>query len=564
MPARMIPASLPPEVRADPKRSAETSVYDQLAADPFLDGAVIFYSCEWVGLDGNLLRDGEADFVIAHPKIGFLVLEVKGGRVRRSVADGKWTTIDREDRVFEIENPVRQAMKSKKIILNALMKRWPGTAPWLTARHGVILPHCSRPANAAQMGAAAPLEIFAFQEDMPTLGARLLPMMVWRPDGSQETLGNLGPTGIALLEDFYGRDIDFSPRLVSMIAECEATIETLTETQGRYLDFLGTTRTALIEGGAGTGKTVLAAERARRAAREGRRVLMLCFNKPLAIALRRELGGSPASVATFHEFCSRMCLASGIDLEAERIGCEEQRFWNERLPELLTDIGLDDPPELYDDLIIDEGQDFKAAWTEALKLFLAPEASLYVFRDDFQNIYGGDDASAAVDTPPLELSENVRNTQHIFAAGNRFRSGREQRCLGPQGVPVSWVPSAPDRTARAVEREVSRLLTAEGVAPSDIAVLCGCAADTSVVRTAPLLAGRPWTAADEPADDRIIVDSIMRFKGLDRPVVVLCEIEAANAEIAYVGLTRAKSHLIVVGSEDAIDKLGRSAAAAAN
>lgn len=564
MPARMIPAMLPPEVRADPKRSAETSVYDQLAADPFLDGAVIFYSCEWVGLDGNLLRDGEADFVIAHPKIGFLVLEVKGGRVRRSVADGKWTTIDREDRVFEIENPVRQAMKSKKIILNALMKRWPGTAPWLTARHGVILPHCSRPANAAQMGAAAPLEIFAFQEDMPTLGARLLPMMVWRPDGSQETLGNLGSTGIALLEDFYGRDIDFSPRLVSMIAECEATIETLTETQGRYLDFLGTTRTALIEGGAGTGKTVLAAERARRAAREGRRVLMLCFNKPLAVALRRELCGSPASVATFHEFCSRMCLASGIDLEAERIGCEEQRFWNERLPEMLTDIGLDDPPELYDDLIIDEGQDFKAAWTEALKLFLAPEASLYVFRDDFQNIYGGADASAAVDTTPLELSENVRNTQHIFAAGNRFRIGREQRCLGPKGVPVSWVPSTPDRTARAVEREVSRLLTAEGVAPCDIAVLCGCGADASILRAAPLLAGRPWAPADEPADDRIILDSIMRFKGLDRPVVVLCEIDAANAEIAYVGLTRAKSHLVVVGSEHAIDKLGRSAAAAAD
>lgn len=559
MPARMIPPALPPEIRNDPKRSAEVAVYDRLAADPILAGTVIFYSCEWLGLDGDLLKDGEADFVVAHPQIGFLVLEVKGGRVRRSVADGKWTTIDRNDEVHEIENPVRQAMKSKKIILKALLKRWPGRPPWLTARHGVILPHCSRPANAAQMGAAAPLEIFAFKEDLANLGARILQMMVWLPDGTREELGKLGPAGIAMLEDFYGRDLDFAPRLSSVIEECEAAIEALTETQCKYLDFLAATKVALIEGGAGTGKTVLAAEKARRAAREGRRVLMLCYNRPLLVQLRQDLAGSPASVATFHEFCGRMCEAVGIDLEAERLANEEQRFWKTRLPELLTDIGLGDPPERYDDLIIDEGQDFKAQWVEALKLFLDPEGSLFAFRDDFQNIYGGDDISAAVSVVPHELSENVRNTQSIFRAGSRFRNGKPQRCLGPEGSPVSWVPAEPDRRARAVEREVSRLLTADGVAPGDIAVLCGCGAEASQMRQNPQIGGRPWTPADEPADDRIIVDSIMRFKGLDRPVVILCEIEAADAEIAYVGLTRAKSHLIVVGTSQAVDRLGRAA-----
>lgn len=49
----------------------------------------------------------------------------------------------------------------------------------------------------------------------------------------------------------------------------------------------------------------------------------------------------------------------------------------------------------------------------------------------------------------------------------------------------------------------------------------------------------------------------MRFKGLDRPVVILCEIEMIDAETAYVGLTRAKSHLIVVGDDKSIDRLGR-------
>lgn len=560
MTARMIPPMLPPEIRSDPKRSAETAVFDLLAEDPILTGTTIFYSCEWVGLDSGLLRDGEADFVVAHPQIGFLVLEVKGGQVRRSIADGKWTTKDRYGEVFEIQNPVRQAMKSKKVILNALKKKWPGNAPWLSARHGVILPHCSKPSNVAHMGAAAPLEIFAFQENLVNLGARLLQMMVWKPDGERETLGGLGPAGIAMLEDFYGRDVEFTPRLSSVIYECEAAIKKLTETQYRYLNFLGSTKKALIQGGAGTGKTVLAEEKARRAARDGRRVLLMCFNRPLLMQMRRELEGSTVSVTTFHEFCARMCLEKGIDIDAERMACEERWFWSVRLPELLTDIGLDIPPEQYDDLIIDEGQDFRSTWVEALDLFLAPEGSLCVFRDDFQNIYSGDDAAAAVQVEPFELTENVRNTQAIFRAGNVFRQGRPQTCLGPEGAPVSWVVCDKNKILRTVERELGRLLTADGIARADIAILSGCGADLSVIRQAPTLAGCHWTPADEPAENCVVVDSIMRFKGLDRPVVILCEIDRTDAEIAYVGLTRAKSHLIVVGDEASIERLDRAQA----
>lgn len=557
----MIPAVLPPEIRNDPKRSGEVAVYDHLATTPFLEGATVFYSCEWLGTFEETLRDGEADFVVAHPKIGYLVLEVKGGRVRRSVADGKWMTEDRHGETATINNPVRQAMKSKKMILAALGERWPGKVPWITARHGVILPHSSRPANPAVLGSAAPIEIFAFREDMPNLGARVLQMMTWTPDGARETLGGLGTIGIGLIEDFYGRDVDFSPRLATMIEDCEAQIAALTATQTRYLDFLAQTDKAIIEGGAGTGKTVLAAERARRAAREGRRVLLLCFNRPLAKMLSAELEGSAAAVATFHEFCSRMCLAAGIDLDAVKASCSDAKFWNEKLPELLIEIGLTDPPERYDDLIIDEGQDFKAAWLEALKLFLKPDASLFLFRDDFQNLYGGADAVRIIGAQPLQLSENVRNTRTIFDAASQFRTGAPQTCLGPLGEPISWVAAPPDRMIRAVERELNRLLTVAGIACSDIAILCGCGAEASKLRSAPTVSGRKWTPADEPDADCITLDSVMRFKGLDRPIVILCEMEDAADELAYVAMTRAKSHLTVVGTDATLDRLGRAAPA---
>lgn len=557
----MVPAVLPAATRADPRRSAEVQVYDAIAGDPLLDGFLVLYSCEWVDHFDGLLRDGEADFVLAHPEVGYLVIEVKGGRVGRRVADGKWTTTDRHGDVHVISNPVAQALKSKKVILEALRNRWPkpGAPPFIWARHGVVMPHSARPPSPTAMGAAAPPELLAFKEDMPKLGAHLFRMLAWSRERATERPGGLGKTGIGLLEDFYGRDVDLSPRLKSLVDDSEAKILELTATQCRYLDFLATTRHALIEGGAGTGKTTLAVERARRAAEAGRSVLLLCFNRPLALHIARELSTSPASVATFHEFCGRMCGSVGMDVEAARAGCDERTFWQKRMPEMLADVGLEQPPETYDDLIIDEGQDFRGEWVEALRLFLRPEASIFVFRDDFQNIYGGADIAKALGATPMPLSENVRNTQEIFVAGSRFRRGSEQRCLGPRGEDIRWVECAPDRGTRYVERELNRLVTSEGFAPENIAVLTGGAVEAGALASETLGAHR-FTRADAPEAGMVVRDSVRRFKGLDRPVVILCEMDREGDEdIIYVALTRAKSLLVVIGDGPTLDQLGRTA-----
>jgi hypothetical protein len=552
----MIPASLPPEIRAHPKRSAEVQVYDRLNGDPVLAGFTVFYSCEWIGEHGGLLKDGEADFVLAHPAIGYLVIEVKGGRVRRRVADGKWTTTDRDDEIHPISNPVAQAKKSKKVILNALLKKWPGRAPFIWARHGVVFPHSYRPQSAAAFGAAMPSALVACKEDMATLGAYLFQMLAWAEEGTIDQPGGLGTNGVSLLEDFYGRDLDFSPRLLTVINECEAELSKLTETQVRYLNFLAGAPIALIEGGAGTGKTTLAVERAKRAAAEGRSVVLVCFNHPLAVHLSSELSGTAASVTTFHGFCGRMASVVGMDVDALRAGCDERTFWTERLPSLLTDIGLDEPPEAYDDLIIDEGQDFRGDWVEALRLFLKRTGSLFVFRDDFQNLYGGEDLSGILGVPAMPLCENVRNTRRIFDIGSRFRDGPPQQCLGPKGEEVRWVVSSPERLDRVVERELNRLIDTEGVPPRDIAVLTGCAVDSSPFSAAKI--GRhACKSADEPIANHVVVDSVMRFKGLDRPVIVLCGMRQAADELAYVGLTRARSLLIVVDDKETLERLGR-------
>jgi hypothetical protein len=553
----MLPSRVPGEVRSDPKRSGEIEVYDRLKADRLLDGFLIMYSCEWVGLHEGLLRDGEADFVIAHPGIGFISVEVKGGLVSRRIADGKWTSRDRDGEVHTIQNPVTQAKKSKKIILAALLQRWGGRPPFLWARHGVILPHSYRPHNPVSLGAGMPLELFAFREDMENLGARVMTMLAWSKEGAKEKPGGLGPRGIKLLEDFYGRDIDFSPRLGSRIQEAESAIAELTSAQTRYLSFLSGARSAVIEGGAGTGKTTLAVSRARRAAAEGRSVLLLCFNRPLASHLVIELANSPASVATFHEFCGRICASTGIDLDRLRASVSQEDYWKIILPEKLAEIGLHEPPETYDDIIIDEGQDFHGSWVDALRLFLRVNGSMFVFRDDYQNVYGGVDAAAALMVTPMQLSENVRNTQQIFAVGSRFRQGPPQTCLGPPGPEVRWVPCDPKYLERAVETELNRLIEGERIRPEDVAVLTGRSIEAGCFSRAGKIGRHRATPSDVPIVGAVILDSVMRFKGLDRPVVILCDCEQDLPDRAYVGLTRAKSLLIVIGSPRALTLLGR-------
>ena len=77
---KIYPSELPNRVRKDPKRSAEVRLYD-LFREQLGSGWCVFYSVAWLSpIYGDVPRDGEADFIIAHPQKGVLLIEVKGGR----------------------------------------------------------------------------------------------------------------------------------------------------------------------------------------------------------------------------------------------------------------------------------------------------------------------------------------------------------------------------------------------------------------------------------------------------------------------------------------------------
>jgi len=103
--ALMYPTSLPDDVASAAERRLFRLFQAQLP-----DDFVVLHSVKWLVRERRFDRDGEADFLIVHPDLGILVLEVKGGGVRVDDQSGTWSTVDRhgEEHVLK-RSPFDQA-----------------------------------------------------------------------------------------------------------------------------------------------------------------------------------------------------------------------------------------------------------------------------------------------------------------------------------------------------------------------------------------------------------------------------------------------------------------------
>ncbi|MGB5757443.1 MAG: AAA family ATPase, partial [Acidimicrobiales bacterium] len=321
----------------------------------------------------------------------------------------------------------------------------------------------------------------------------------------------------------------------------------LTDQQVRALGFLRRQRRALITGGAGTGKTVLAAERVRQLAGEGMQVLFLCFNAPLGAKLIEDLDDvESATVGNFHKVARQIVADAGLLPET---GFDDRTFWSDVLPGLLPDaaqqLGL-----TFDAIIVDEGQDFHRNWWTALELLLADpdDGFFYVFADDNQNVYRAD-WEAPFDGEPFLLDINCRNTTPIATrVGAVF--DRDEFSLGVDGpapafVELSDLRQAPKRLGSVLEK----LLGEEHMRPDQIVIL------TDERKLVDGLRGQQIGGHRlvEYGKKGIAVETVHRFKGLESDAVLLAlgDVQStAGRALAYVGMSRARVILFVLGTAE--------------
>lgn len=551
--AQMYPSELPAYVLNNPKLSSEVRVYERIRDN--LSGAYqCYYSRSWHEADDYGAEfDGESDFIIAHADFGVLFLEVKGGRVSCRESDGQWLTTDRDGFKFRIKNPISQARSSKYHFLKRLNDSRALGGRFIRARHGAILPGSIRPAYA--LAPDAPLDIIAFGDDMPNLGRWIASRMTQGGDPREQPLGQ---EGLRVLEKLLTSHFELQSHIGVSLAEDARTIERLTGEQAWILDSLEDNREMAISGGAGSGKTVLAIEKAIRSVNEGKRTLLTCFNASLAKYLSEVCKNHEGLVvASFHSLCRQLSSQAGIQLP---VG-EHKALFDTILPEALIEAVVHRPDLGFETIIIDEGQDFRDSWLNALRLSLTnpDEGRFYVFYDDNQRLFSSENSFiSALPESSIALTRNLRNTKRLHALLSKWYKGRRNTATGPEGEPVGLLKCRTNDMAwTRVNERITQLLHSKQIKPGQIAVLTGSnvASENIPERIGGILTCR----ADNIHSNQIIYDTVRRFKGLSRPCVFLVGIDGLiDPALTYVATSRANILLEIAGTENDIARIMQS------
>ena len=182
---RMFPERLPEKVRREPRLWAEVEMYDALARGMGF-GWVVFYDVAWLGKvrQFDAPRDGQTDFIVAHPEKGILLIEVKGGTIRFDGPSRQWISTDREG-VDHKTSPFSQVRDSKYALLNKLLEQTALHKYWIELAHAVAFPALPRPEVAVTPD--APPEIIIGRNDMHRLAARIEEILQYSHGASGHT-----------------------------------------------------------------------------------------------------------------------------------------------------------------------------------------------------------------------------------------------------------------------------------------------------------------------------------------------------------------------------------------
>jgi hypothetical protein len=527
-----------PDTRSYAERKLYAAFQRQLP-----DDFTVFHSVSWQVRDMTSgVRDGETDFVVAHPDFGILLVEVKGGRIRYDGRMGQWFSNENS-----IKDPFKQGREGKYSLLDKLkeLAYWRGR--WVTVGYAAAFPDVTVKGD---LRLDAPRELILDSSDMADLAAWVNQALQYlqgrRPDDHP-----LGTRGVEELTALLSPSWDLQPLLSTEIEEEKRELARLTEEQFIMLDFLGRHRRVTISGCAGSGKTTLAVEKGRRLAGQGFHVLLTCFNVNLAEFLGSdETLPRRLEVANFHKLAQDLVRKAGLAHSGPRDG----RYFDDVLPELMMD-AIDRLGTQYDAVIVDEGQDFRDNWWVSLQCLLRdPDQSIfYVFFDDNQNLYRTAQA-IPLELAPFPLTRNCRNTRRIHQVVMQFyQSDQVPLAQGPLGQLVEVHTYADMNGLKRVLRQVlHRLVVEENVFPEDIVILTPKGRQRSDLWRLGPVGNFRLTDQWSTGSGEIFCSTVHSFKGLESPIVILAEIEPNAAQdleaVLYVGCSRACNHLVVLAS----------------
>ncbi|HIO56647.1 MAG TPA: DUF2075 domain-containing protein, partial [Candidatus Marinimicrobia bacterium] len=350
---RMIPDTVHSNVRS----GAERKLFKRIKTSPKTEDWICLHS---LGLAHHpTKRRAEIDFLLLTPD-GVFVLEVKGGRIKRE--RGVWHYTNKyNETTINHEGPFVQASSAMFSLERSIKSIFAGTKlANVLFGYGVIIPDVLFESLGIEDSPELIHDKDNRNEPFPNYIQRLAR---YTRETNKKTRYGLNKDRMNELADYLRGDFDLVPTLNTVLQDTNSALTSLTEEQYNTLDSLQNRPRMIVEGVAGSGKTMLAIELARREARSGKKVLFLCYNRNLrahidSVFESEQISGGVVVKTLHSNFHDLIAHSSLVDeFNEERNTVTEQTLFDTIYPEYALHASLETSDLPFDKIILDEAQD---------------------------------------------------------------------------------------------------------------------------------------------------------------------------------------------------------------
>ena len=553
---KMYPSYISPDV----KSAAERKLYEAIKQSSAFPGIVCLHS---LGLSKHVWKkQGEIDFVVIGNGM-VLCLEVKGGRIKRK--DGVWYFIDRYGQESKkTESPFAQASSGMFSLKANIESKFGHTG--LIFGYGVMMPDIRFDVDSPEWD----------QEIVYDLRDSRFPFdkYVRRLQNYWEKKVGISSSGVDTsgIVKYLRGDFELAIPLWKEIQDTESQMTEFSAEQYRALDQMEDNPRLIFSGGAGSGKTLLAVEKARRAAFGGKSVLLLCYNKLLGAKLQDEISkfGKTDNLVigdSIHKYFAKVISAAGLREKLDRkiASVSQKEAYDEAFASVFMEAAAKNIQKKFDLIVIDEGQDLlndnyllaiesileggmqKGEWV----VFLDPGAQARLFNKFSKETYS---YLKSLGASEYKLDMNCRNTLQIAAQASvvsGFPVGKP-KISGPKVEFISYKEDA--EQAVGILSLIKRLTGEEGVPPECITILSTRARQSMSLTSSGVKLPAFLKEMDEHTvvageSGRVYFTSVQSYKGLENNVIIYTDVDRLDGDwvegVNYVGMTRPREKLYV-------------------
>lgn len=491
----------------------------------------IIHSFKNVRVENNILHEGETDFVVFNPNKGILCVEAKAGQVKYKNNTWKYGS----GRIMKHGGPYNQAASNKwdlfDTIKNSRLKEIISHCKFL---HAVWFPEIKESdLHGKKFPADFESHLTLTLEDLYNPQKKIDQIFSIELENHVQT--DLSSTDVKnLLREIICPEFSIFPAVGFENEIKKIKFHRLLKEQEGILNYLVEQRSAVINGAAGTGKTMIAVEKAQRHDSEGEKVLFLCYNANLRVFLEENYAGENIDYMTVAGLSCKLCKSSNPDYK--------------KTGEILEDMYITGTFP-YVHVIIDEGQDFGYEDMEEADILQIihdiivdnekENGTFYVFYDKLQLVQGEKIPKYITEADcKLTLYRNCRNTENIAITSLKPISERSPKLYegAIKGVPAKIHFVNNEETLFIKIKDTIEQLNADGI--TDIVILT-CATEEKSILSSMIKNGKYRGKT---------FSTCRKFKGLEADAIILIDVEEStfNSDqklLFYVGTSRARIRL---------------------